>query len=86
MRAEMSLAAWAYNLRRARAVLGPDKLLAAVRKMAGCAGGPREKAGECVRAPGQRPPLWSDWIRRGWAGIGPARSSPLRAVCFSHRL
>ena len=38
VRAEASLAAWAYNLRRALAVLGVERLLAAVKKLAGHAG------------------------------------------------
>ena len=86
VRAEASLAAWAYNLRRALAVLGVEKLLAAIRKMAGTAGSPREKAGACVRGLGKRPMLWSDWSRRGGAALGPEHPSRFRAVCFSHRL
>ena len=86
VRAEVSLAAWAYNLKRALAVLGLEKLLAAVRKKAPAVGSTGAPAGAGARAPGNGTPLWSDWRRRGKAAVGPERPSPCHAIGFSHRL
>jgi transposase len=50
VRAEVSLAAWAYNLRRALAVRGWEKLLAAIRKMAQSNSSMSAKAAESAPA------------------------------------
>ncbi|MGH9649227.1 MAG: IS1182 family transposase [Terriglobales bacterium] len=86
VRAEVSLAHFAYNLKRALAVLGLGKLLAAVGKMARPAGSAREKAGDSVHAARKRTPIGSDWIRCGLAASWPARPSKPGGICFSHRL
>ena len=73
MRAEASLAAWAYNLRRALAVLGVERLLAAVKKLAGHAGSPGARARDPLRALGIHHPLWPDWI---WPRTRRRRAKP----------
>ena len=91
VRAEVSLAAWAYNLKRALAVLGLDQLLAALRQ-AGKAG---EKAGAKAVASGKsntgkakirpviHPTLWERWRRNRRAPLAcGACRRPLRHFVF----
>lgn len=85
VRAEVSLAAWAYNLKRALAVLGLEKLLAAVGKRTGSAGSPGETAEACGRGACRRAAHWDGRSRRGQAA-GWCPTPPDPVFCFSYRL
>ena len=86
VRAEVSLAAWAYNLKRALAVLGLKKLLAVVQKTVAATVPIGVKAVTCVRAWTKWTPRWSNYLRRIRITVAPYRLSPSRHVCFSHGL
>ena len=96
VRAEVSLATWAYNLRRALAVLGIEKLLAALRQARPAAGAGGEKAGTVEKPTNGILPMHpahpaaprEAWRRkrRGPFAHRPCHRSSLAALCFSHRL
>ena len=86
VRAEVSLAHFAYNLKRALAVLGLEKLLAAVRKMVPAAGSSGETAGGCAQERSGRSANGAERIRGGLAEIWSPCPCRFHALCFSHRL